>query len=122
ATTLVIEVVCDEQEGASRGHRVQQLGDDAVCVLGEERDVVHRDEIVGAGRWRVLRDVAFDPSDGVGKWRVGGCSALECGGGDVDGGDRPPVLGEPDRVRAFTASDIKGASGGKGRSFGDECG
>jgi len=52
-----------------------------------------------------------------------GCAGGAAGqrdSGDIDGGDLPAVLGQPDSVCALAAADVECATGGEAGRLGDE--
>ncbi len=82
-----------------------------------DRGQVHelcRDQIVGRRRGNPLGEVRVQPDDALrnlGADVAGMCgAAFQCNGGDIDCGNPPAPLGQPDGVRTFPATDVQRGS------------
>src|ERR1017187_11024583 len=110
-------MVADDEQGAPRRDRRRQAPEQCFSRPGRQVHVLGGDQVV-AGRARVPRgEVRVPPVDVLGDLsaclgRVGG-SALQRDGGQVDRGDLPAALSEPDGVRALAAADVQCRTGRK---------
>jgi hypothetical protein len=91
----------------------------APAALGSAR-VLDRHEAERAGRERCLEGVAAGPVN-RGAGQLGSLPRPAYGDiGDVDRGDRPAALSEPDRVGALTRTDVEGPARGEAGDLGDK--
>ena len=119
-------MVAHNQQSAARGNR---LGEPTVEPLLLDPGQVHelcRDEIVGRRRGNPLDEVRVQPGDAlcyfVADLECVCGAAFQCNGGDIDCGNPPAPLGQPDGVRTFPATDVQRGSRREVTCLGHELG
>ncbi len=102
-----VERVVDEQERATGCNRGEDRPDRVVVGSVAKRRVHDRDEIERPGRQLLARHVGADPVDLNAGRACSLAGAIERDCGDVDGGDGPTLLSQPDGVGTFAAADVE---------------
>ena len=119
-TMLVVEVVVDGEEHAAGSDGGEQCVHRSLTrVLGERR-VLQRHEVERRGGKRGAQCVAAPPLDRDALSPGGRPCPADGDVGHVDRHDGPTAPGEPDRVGAFTATDVERTPGIEVGDLGDE--
>jgi hypothetical protein len=110
----------DGEQQPARAHHVEQRPHGGLAGGLGQRRVLDRHEAERAGRERCLEGVAAGPVN-RGAGQLGSLPRPAYGDiGDVDRGDRPAALSEPDRVGALTRTDVEGPARGEAGDLGDK--
>jgi hypothetical protein len=113
--------VPDDEQGAPINHSGGQAPKQDVTGSGSHVEEMCGYQLVMTGGGLPVQEVTVHPVNTVSDLGAGSLRPAsgtgECDGGDIDGSDPPPALGQPDRIGAFARTDVEGQAGGKRVDF-----
>ena len=113
--------VPDDEQGASFNHSRGQAPEQEPTGSGRHVEEMRRYQLVLSRGGLPVQEVTVHPINAVGDLGAGTSRPAggtgECHGGDIDGSDPPPTLGQPDRIGAFARTDVEGQAGHKRVGF-----